>query len=86
MEARGYPYPWRAGIRYVPDDMSLNALVFQDLGIQGADKLIWPSDVDWRVQWPEDLKKAFPRRNRRICGREISAGMDKYWVIASSRP
>ena len=81
IEARNYPYPWRVGIRYVPKDMSLNALVFQDLGIKGAENLMGVGGVDWRIQWPDDLKKAFPQRKKYICGREITKGIDRYWVM-----
>jgi len=84
MEARNYPYSWRIAIRYVPDDMSLNALIFQDLGLKEAEKPMWVGEVDWRVQWPEDLEKAFPRRKKYICGREITKGIDRYWVMPAT--
>jgi len=84
VEARSYPYPSWIAIRYVPEDMSLNALVFQDLGLKGAKRSIWIGNIDWRVQWPEDLKKAFPCRKKYICGRETTKGMVKYWVIPTS--
>lgn len=81
IEARNYPYPWRAMIRYVPKDMSLNALIFQDLGIKRAEKLVGVGGVEWHILWPDDLKKAFPQRKKYICGREITKGMDRYWVM-----
>ena len=37
--------------------------------------------VDWRIQWPDDLKKAFPQRKKYICGHEITKGIDRYWVM-----
>ncbi len=80
-EAQDYPYPWQVGIRYVPKDMSLNALVFHDPGPKGMGKPMIFYGVKWSDQWPEELKRAFPRTQNYICGLEVRRGAEAYWVI-----
>jgi hypothetical protein len=84
-EAQDYPYPWQVGIRYVPKDMSLNALIFHDPGPRGTGKPMMFYGVKWNNQWPQELKRAFPRTQNYICGLEASKGLETYWIIPKNK-
>jgi hypothetical protein len=84
-EAQNYPYPWQVGIRYSPKDMSLNALIFHDPGPRGTGKPMMFYGVKWNNQWPQELKRAFPRTQNYICGLEASKGLETYWIIPKNK-